>query len=86
MTNHQDLDAFDTFVKQATTMELLAMITREVIAISRDLVKTRDHLVTENSQLREFLHRALCGWIVQTSNVEEAVLAWQLAKDAGLMV
>lgn len=95
MTNAERLDNIESVIGEAGTMEGLAELAREAIAIARHTEAARRREVPklldmvleyhfETQRLRDYLRQALRGWVVRTPDVNEAVIAFQIAQDVGL--
>lgn len=95
MTTADKLNELEDVIGKLATMEGLAAVAREAVAIARNVDGARRREVPklldmvleyhfENHRLRTYLRQALRGWIGSTPDVNEAVIAFQIAQDVGL--
>jgi len=91
MTPSEQLDTLEQLIGHAMSIEALIMIAREIVAVAREIQLQHINgdarfLETqlELRKLRALLREALRGWVQRTPDVEDAVIVWQIAKEAGL--
>lgn len=91
MTNLEKLDELALAASGVITSEIAIMIARETIKLARANALELDRYLKiiceeriETAKLRLWLREAIRHWVIRTPDVEEAVLAWKMAKAAGV--